>query len=136
MMEEISRVLIPGGIFLATREHVIDDQKTLEKFLANHPLHGYTNAEYAYTISDYLNALNLSGLNLVKLILSWDFVINHYPTSNSDLKTRIDITLRTKFGLNNSIFTKSKLIEKIFRKRMSKRDRVPGRLISFVAKVE
>jgi SAM-dependent methyltransferase len=94
MMEEISRVLVPGGIFLATREHVIDDQKSLEKFLANHPLHEYTKAEHAYTISDYLSAINKSGLNLVKLLLSWDSVINHYPTSNSDLKEKIAITIK------------------------------------------
>ena len=135
MMEEISRVLMPGGIFLATREHVIDDQKTLEIFLANHPLHKYTKAEFAYTITEYLYAIKKSGLKIDKLLLSWDSVINHYPTSNSDLKVKIAIKLKSKFGLKNSFLINSKFIEKLVRNRMSKRDHTPGRLISFVAKL-
>jgi len=132
MMEEISRVLIPGGIFFATCEHVIDDQKSLEIFLANHPIHKYSKAEYVYTIPDYLNAIKKSGLKIDKLLLSWDSVINHYPTTNSDLKATIANMFRTKFGFKNSFLLNSSFINKLVRNRLFKRDHNPGRLISFV----
>ena len=135
MLSEISRVLMPGGIFFATREHVIDDQNTLELFLSNHALHKYTKSENAYRIPEYLTAIKKSGLQIEKVLLSWDSVINHYPISNSDLKEKIETKLSAKLGIKNSFFSNSKLIEKIIRSIMSKRDHTPGRLISFVAKL-
>ena len=36
---EMHRVLKPGGIFIAAREHVISREADLEKFLEQHPLH-------------------------------------------------------------------------------------------------
>ena len=36
---ELARVLAPGGLFLATREHVISRPEDLPAFLSSHPLH-------------------------------------------------------------------------------------------------
>ena len=39
LCNEIYRVLKPGGIFIAVRDHVISSERDLPKFLSLHPLH-------------------------------------------------------------------------------------------------
>ena len=60
--KELRRVLKPGGVLLATREHVISSSSQLPAFLAGHALHKYYGGENAYTLASYLGALRSAGL--------------------------------------------------------------------------
>lgn len=134
MMKEIHRVLLPGGIFIATREHIIDDEESLVTFLNNHPLHNYTHSEGAFTLETYRNSLINNGLSIKKMLLSWDSVINHYPTSNEVFLKKYHKALKNRFGFLGVALARNKQIEHYYRKRKSNQDKKPGRMISFVAK--
>ena len=47
LCKEVARVLKPGGVFIATREHVVDVPEELPAFLASHPLHHLYGGENA-----------------------------------------------------------------------------------------
>jgi ubiquinone/menaquinone biosynthesis C-methylase UbiE len=134
MMNEISRVLMPGGIFIATREHVVDDDDSLEAFLRNHALHKYTKSESAFLQSEYLLALEGAGFKLKKLLLSWDSVINYYPMTDAILKQNLYKSLRDKVGPLSGFFSKLPGLVELYKRIKSYKDRTPGRMISFVAK--
>ena len=84
MLKEIYRVLKPGGVLIAAREHVIDDEKSLKEFLCNHPLHPLTNEEFAYTSEEYLRLIRRVGFDVEQCLASWESVLNHYPGSNEE----------------------------------------------------
>ncbi len=134
MMNEISRILMPEGIFIATREHVVDNNASKEAFLRNHALHQYTKNEGAFLQVEYLKALKDAGLKLEKLILSWDSVINHYPTSNEMVKQQFRAAIKKEIGQLNGLIVNSPKTERLYRRIKSVRDRTPGRMISFVAR--
>ena len=134
MMNEISRVLMPGGIFIATREHTVDSAASREAFLSNHALHKYTKSEGAFLQDEYLSTLMDAGFKLEKLLLSWDSVINHYPTSDATVKQQFRAALNDRIGLLSGLLVKFSKSEELYRRRNSARDRTPGRMISFVAK--
>ena len=57
LCEEASRVLKPGGIFLATREHVLSQREDLQNFLDSHSLHFLYGGENAYLLDEYVNSI-------------------------------------------------------------------------------
>lgn len=134
MLSEVKRVLLPKGIFLATREHIVDDDKSLKVFLDNHSLHKYTQAERAFKLDEYLSALSTSGLRLEKLLLSKETVINFYPTSNTEMQKKFRAAMANRFGSMGLFVSKFPKVEDIYRHRRSIEDHQPGRMISFVAK--
>lgn len=133
MLDEIARVLIQGGIFIATREHVIDDEASLETFLNTHALNRFTLSEGAYPLEEYLNTIKSSGLIIKKTLLSWDSVINHYPKSNADIKKKFEKKLIEKFGRSGHFLTNLSFLIKIYRYKKSNEDITPGRMVSFIA---
>ena len=66
---EMHRVLKPGGIFIAAREHVISKEADLEKFLEQHPLHHLYGGEHAFLLERYIEALMLLVLRQSKFCL-------------------------------------------------------------------
>jgi SAM-dependent methyltransferase len=76
---EMARVLKPGGMFLATREHVIFRDEDLAIFLAEHPLHWIYGGEHAYRLSEYKHAIEGAGIRLTKVIHPWASAVNLYP---------------------------------------------------------
>ena len=58
LVEECGRVLRKGGMFLACREHVVNDEKQLGTFLSTHPLHALLNNENAFSVQTYLAAID------------------------------------------------------------------------------
>lgn len=133
MASEINRVLIPGGIFVATREHVVDDQESLRFFLENHALHKYTQAEGAFSVEEYLQALQSSSMRVLKTLLSWDSVINHYPVSNADMKIRARKFLNKKFDHFGKSIPLIPPVVNYCRHQLSLNDKTPGRMISIIA---
>jgi len=89
LCREIVRVLRPGGIALAIREHVISRREDLQVFLEAHPLHRLYGGEHAYLLADYIGALTQAGLRLVSVLNPLSTDINLYPLSRDELKSRI-----------------------------------------------
>lgn len=117
LVAEVHRVLRPGGLFLATREHVISRSEDLGDFLQAHPLHRLFGGEHAYLLADYRRAIRSSGLRLIRILAPFDSDINLYPRSRDLLRPRRDL-----FGMR-------------FRLRVLRKNRsdAPGRLYTFVS---
>jgi SAM-dependent methyltransferase len=124
LCSEISRVLAPGGVVLATREHVITKRDDLDAFLDSHPLHRHYGGENAYLRSDYENALTAAGLRLTHVLNPMESDINLYPDSVEAVRSRWSRRLKLPFGSRVPKFVLSWVGE---------RSHVPGRLYTFAA---
>lgn len=133
MAEEITRVLVPGGIFIATREHVIDDEKSKQIFLENHALHKYTQSEGAYKLQQYLDAFEESGLKIIKILQSWDSVINYYPVTQLEIMNKIRSYLIGHYGRLGKLLPIFPFCKRYYQHRLSLENKSPGRMITFVA---
>lgn len=94
LCSELARVLAPGGVFLATREHVISRKEDLPAFLNSHPLHLLYGGEHAYLLQEYLDAIASAGLRMVRVFNPYESDINSFPESLSDIKRRWASRLR------------------------------------------
>lgn len=131
---EAERVLKPGGTFLMTREHVISRKLDLQTFLDSHPLHHLYGGENAYLLSDYVQAINSSGLRDVKIIRSFESAINYAPTTSEELQKMIVRPYKRLFGRK---FAERLAAWDVFvswrKRRLSLKDDAPGRLYTFKA---
>lgn len=133
---EVFRVLQPGGVFIAAREHVVSSSADVPEFLARHPLHRLYGGERAYRLSEYTSALKRSGLVLDKILRSFDTVINYAPWSEKTLHEEIIRRIGKVpggAGLFGLVFFGRDGFKR-FLKYLSLFDRRPGRLCSFVCK--
>lgn len=94
---EIGRVLRDGGMFIATREHVISRPEDLPKFLASHPLHHLYGGENAYMLDQYRSAIESAGIRLDRALNPLDSEINLYPETLAGVKRRIAARLAFPF---------------------------------------
>lgn len=132
-LSECLRVLKPKGLLLATREHVVNNEKQLKEFLENHILHKWHGGENAYPLPKYLSAIKSSGLHISKYFGPYDSVINHYPISNIEIRRQFLQRLKKKIGLiPASFFVKIVFLEKAYRFYLSRSCKAPGRLYSFL----
>jgi SAM-dependent methyltransferase len=81
---EAYRVLRPGGVYIFCREHVVADQEELAQFLASHAVHRLAGGEHAYTLDDYVGAIERSGLQIRHTWTLYDSVINVWPGANNE----------------------------------------------------
>lgn len=89
LCREAARVLKKGGLFIATREHVISHQEDLPVFLARHPLHHLYGGENAYTFREYKAAIEGAGIHLRQVLNPFQSDINLFPETKNKLKQRI-----------------------------------------------
>jgi len=82
---EIGRVLKPGGMMIATREHVISKPQDLQTFLDQHPLHHLYGGENAFLLRDYTKAIRSGGLTLVRTLAPFDSAINFFPATDQQI---------------------------------------------------
>jgi SAM-dependent methyltransferase len=82
---EMGRVLRPGGLFVATREHVIFRDADLPVFLAKHPLHQFYGGENAYRLREYKGAIAGAGIRLTRVLNPWASAVNLHPRSARDV---------------------------------------------------
>jgi SAM-dependent methyltransferase len=139
MCNEIVRVLKPGGMFIATREHVISKKADLNFFLANHPLHDLYGGENAYLLIEYLGCLHDAGLHIKRVLGPMETVINYFPTTYRDWKCIIQTPVRNRLGsrithiLFSDMLPWSRFINVFLAKWSDRQNQTPGRLYSFVA---
>lgn len=136
---EFYRVLKPGGMFLAIREHVISSPDDLPRFLEQHPLHRLYGGEHAFQLKQYVAALQQAGFAKLNVISPWSSPINYAPRTPDLLKDE----LAQRAGLR--IPAVSRMVRAVlgvpgvwplFRVILERIDHRPGRLYSFVAERE
>lgn len=132
LLREVARVLRRGGAFLACREHVADDEKQRQEFLARHPVHQLVGGENAFPLPTYLGAIKAAGLKIKRLLAPHDSIINRYPEVQTPQETAgaPRMMLRRRFGQIGRLLglAGSKVIGG-----KSPRELEPGRLYSFLA---
>lgn len=121
---EVARVLKPGGLFIATREHVISRTEDLPKFLAAHPLHKMYGGEHAYLLNEYLDAIRGSGIAVTKVLNPYESDINLYPVTVADVKR----------SLSKRIYLPSAIIPDVLLTALGAMNQGAGRLYTFIGR--
>ncbi len=133
---EFFRVLRPGGLFMAIREHVISTPGDLPRFLDQHPLHRLYGGEHAFLLTQYIAALEGASFVKLNVISPWHSPMNFAPYSLDSLKTELarraglripglDRVMRIFLGLPGMWLLSRWALQWV--------DHRPGRLYSFVA---
>jgi SAM-dependent methyltransferase len=131
MAAEIFRVLRPGGVLLAVREHVVDDYTgSLRRFLNSQVDHQLYGGENAFTLTDYRSALAGAGLKTIVELGPYDSPINIYPNDASTLRHKI---LDSTQGRLLGVFMPAKFVVRVGWWRLKTR-KAPGRLYSFLCR--
>lgn len=133
-IRDINRVLKPGGAFLATREHVVDDEKQLEEFLASHPIHQLAGGEGAFRLGEYVEAIEGAGLKVESILGPWDSVINAFPAARDadELADYPSIFLGKRLGPVGERLGRNRVARALLWRRLGRP--VPGRMFSFFAR--
>ncbi|MDB6030419.1 MAG: Methyltransferase type 11 [Verrucomicrobiales bacterium] len=134
LCREAARVLKPGGMFIATREHVLSKKEDLPQFLASHPLHKLYGGEHAYLLDEYTEAIKAAGLTMGQCWGPFDSVINYFPTTRIEFETDVARWLRRRFpSLLARQLAAFPPVQRYYGKKMSRLSNLPGRLYSFIA---
>jgi SAM-dependent methyltransferase len=125
LCNEVSRVLAPGGVFIATREPVLSQESDLAIFLQEHPLHRLFGGENAYLLPVYVNAIVRAGLRIERTLNPFESDINLFPRTTADIKMGI----AKRLGIADCRYIPDWLLS--LRGRWSN---APGRLFTFLAR--
>jgi len=87
LCKEVARVLKPGGVFIATREHVVDLPEELPVFLDGHPLHHLYGGENAFSLMQYIDAIENAGFWFSEILAPFDNAINYFPATWNQVET-------------------------------------------------
>ncbi|HJP68862.1 MAG TPA: methyltransferase domain-containing protein [Sphingomicrobium sp.] len=133
---EMHRVLRPGGIVIAVREHVISREADLGKFLKSHPLHHLYGGEHAYLLTRYEDALKNAGFVSIEVLSPLKSPINLFPYTVDSLRDAfIDKASQRPFG--KFLWRLALGSDRLFEALLSLAghfDNRPGRLYSFIAR--
>lgn len=89
LCREAARVLKPGGVFIATREHVVDEPEELSIFLEEHPLHRFYGGEHAFSLSQYISLFESTGLCFREILAPFDSTINYFPLNETQARGQL-----------------------------------------------
>jgi len=132
VLHECRRVLKPNGVFLAAREHVVNNARQLATFLARHPVHQLAGSEHAYPLSRYLSAIEQAGLTVRAVLGPQDTIINAFPVvrSTADMASIPQMLLKHRFGRLGAAIAWFPGIAPLMRYVHST---MPGRMFTFIA---
>lgn len=134
MCREAFRVLRPGGIMMATREHVVSRPEQLSQFLQQHPTHWLAGTEMAYPLSEYQRALTQAGFKILRTYGPMDTVVNYYPTPSAAVNAQALRSAQAHLGcVVGSVVGRTTWWQAFRRAWHRSRAGSPGRLCSFVA---
>jgi SAM-dependent methyltransferase len=131
---EMYRVLRPGGMLIAAREHVISKEADLGQFLDGHPLHHLYGGEHAFLLDRYIGALRGAGFSPLEVLSPLKSPINLFPYTVDSLRNAVIDKVSKKIPArplwrvalgSNQIFELLLSVAQRF-------DNRPGRLYSFV----
>ena len=131
---EMFRVLRPGGILIAAREHVISRESDLGQFLDQHPLHHLYGGEHAFLLGRYTGALKDAGFARIEVLAPLMSPINLFPHTIETLKTAVVEKLAQKIPAR-PVWRAALASSSVFSSLLSMAERFdhrPGRLYSFV----
>jgi ubiquinone/menaquinone biosynthesis C-methylase UbiE len=132
--QDIYRVLKPDGLLLATREHVLSKKEDLSAFHNSHLLHHLTEDENALLLSEYLEAMTGAGFQIKNVWGSYDTVINYFPDSLSQVKSKASTILKPYVPARVvRPFLEIRPFFDFCSKNLSRNNHTPGRLYSFLA---
>jgi SAM-dependent methyltransferase len=134
VMRECARVLRPGAVLVASREHVADDEHQLREFLTSHPIHRLAGGEHAFRLDEYEGAIHSAGLQLESSLGPWDSIVNAFPTvrSEAELRAYPRRLLAEKVGALASLACVVPGVRRLIWTRIDRK--YGGRLYSFVAR--
>jgi SAM-dependent methyltransferase len=133
---EFFRVLRPGGILLAVREHVLSRTEDLPTFLERHPLHRLYGGEHAFVLEAYLGALQKAGFQPIRVLTPLSSPINHAPRDTIALRREIADRIALRLPVVRSIAHGALALPGVWgivRPLLDRLDHRPGRLHSFIA---
>lgn len=131
---EAARVLKPGGIFFASREHVISRKEDLSIFLDSHPLHKLYGGENAFLFMEYTEAIRSSGLRLKSKLGPFDSPVNYAPTTMIELREILCRSVRIKAVSNLACkVLRIRALFYCYLKYLTVTSDIPGRLYTFLA---
>lgn len=131
---EMFRVLRPGGMLIAAREHVISKEGDLQQFLDQHPLHHLYGGEHAYLLDRYTGALNSAGFATVEALAPLQSPINLFPYTMQTLRSAVVEKLTRKIPVR-PLWRAAFASQHVFASLLALAegfDHRPGRLYSFV----
>lgn len=135
--QEFYRVLKPGGILIAVREHVLSKKEDLPAFLDAHPLHNLYGGENAFLLDEYQSAITKAGFSLNTTLSPMESPINYAPytlrTLQGELAKRMGGRIPAGAGLLTLLFSIAP-VWLLSRALLTRVDNRPGRLYSFIAR--
>lgn len=133
MAREFGRVLRPGGVVLATREHVISRPDDLSAFLNIHATHKYLGNEHAYLLTEYLDAFVGAGFQKLDVLGPLSSVINRFPVTDAQFARDCANRLERRFGVRIARFLSSQqVVRSVIARYLDSRSDAPGRMYSFL----
>jgi SAM-dependent methyltransferase len=131
-VRECARVLRPGGVFAACREHVVDDARQLARFRAAHPIHRLAGNENAFSLDAYVAAVRGAGLGDVEVLGPLDSLVNAFPgaADEAELRDYGRTVLRKRLGAVGAAAAWVPGVTGVVRRMVQ---RMPGRLYTFIA---
>ncbi|MBX9795997.1 class I SAM-dependent methyltransferase [Sphingomonas sp.] len=133
---EMARVLRPGGMLVAVREHVISRDEDLPAFLASHPMHHLYGGENAFRLDQYVGAIRAAGLALDPPLAPLESPINYWPHTAATLRHEIAARFRKLPGAPLAVGAALAMpgLGRAMIGLAGRFDHRPGRLYSFVAR--
>jgi len=134
---EFLRVLKPGGLLVAVREHVISRPEDLPAFFDAHPLHNLYGGENAFLLPQYEDAIRAAGFDLQSVLAPLRSAINFAPHTLASLQREVAARVagpRPGLARGVAALLGTPGVWPLARRLMERIDHRPGRHYSFVAR--